>query len=52
VTALGFAVVRFMQGFHPALRSTPTPLDTLQGDAFGLTTDEKRARDATAEQEG
>jgi hypothetical protein len=46
------AVVRFMQGFHPALPSTPTPSDTLQGDAFGLTTDKKRAGDAATEQEG
>jgi hypothetical protein len=53
VTApVGVAVVRFMQGFHPALPSTPTPSDTLQGDAFGLTTDEKRAGDAATEQEG
>jgi hypothetical protein len=51
-TPAGVAVVRFMQGFHPALPSTPTPPDTLQGVAFGLTTDEKRAKDATAEQEG
>jgi hypothetical protein len=37
----GVAVIRFMQGFHPALSSTPTPPNTLQGVAFGLTTDEK-----------
>jgi hypothetical protein len=48
----GVAVVRIMQGFHPALPSTPTPPDTLQGVAFGLTADEKRAEDAAAEQEG
>jgi hypothetical protein len=45
----GIAVVRFMQGFHPALPSTPTPPDMLQGVTFGLTTDEKHAEDATAE---
>jgi hypothetical protein len=48
----GVAVVRIMQGFHPALPSTPTPPDTLHGVAFGLTADEKRAEDAAAEQEG
>jgi hypothetical protein len=41
VTVLaGVAVVRFTQGFHPALPSTPTPADMLQGVIFGLTTDE------------
>jgi hypothetical protein len=36
VTApVGVALVRFMQGFHPALPSTPTPSDTLQGSPLG-----------------
>jgi hypothetical protein len=48
----GVYVVRIMQGFHPALPSAPTPSDTLQGIAFGFTIDEKRAGDATTEQEG
>jgi hypothetical protein len=48
----GVAVVCFTQGFHLALLSTPTPSDTLQEVAFGLTTDEKRAGDAAVEQEG
>jgi hypothetical protein len=48
----GVAVVRITQGFHPALPSTPTPSDTLQGVAFGLTDGERRAGEDVAEQEG
>jgi hypothetical protein len=46
------AVFHFIQGFHSALPSTPTPSSTLQGVTFGLTADEKRAGGAAAEQEG
>jgi hypothetical protein len=53
VTALaGVAVVRITPGFCPALPSTPTPWDTPQRVAFGLTVDEQRAGDAVVVQEG
>jgi hypothetical protein len=41
MTPTGVTVIRFKQGFHLALPSTPMPSDTLQGVAFGLIADEK-----------
>jgi hypothetical protein len=43
----GVAVIRLTQGFNLALPLTPTPSNTLQGVAFGLTDGERRARDDT-----
>jgi hypothetical protein len=37
----GVTIVCITPGFHPALPLTPTPWDTPQRVAFGLTADEK-----------